>query len=93
MGVVGDGGLAGAVDRVAGGAAECIVVARQVEVILPLVRTVADEVVGEEVRDNACRGRADEVADAVVRHCDGGIIRQYPLRPIFSFPLRINLSC
>ena len=42
VGVVGDGRLADAVDRVARGAPEGVVVARQVEVILPFVGAVAN---------------------------------------------------
>ena len=40
--IVGDGGLTGAVDGVAGGASERIVEAGQVEIVLPLVRAVAN---------------------------------------------------
>ena len=60
-----------AVDRVASRTTEGVVVARQIEIVLPLVRAMAVEIVGVEVGDDA-RGRGiDEVADAVVRHGDG----------------------
>ena len=60
-----------AVDRVAGGAAEGVVVARKIEVVLPLVGAMAVEIVGVDVRDDAGGRGIDEVTDAVVRHCDG----------------------
>ena len=68
--IVGDGRLAGAVDRVAGGTAEAVVIARQVEVVLPLVGAMTVEVVGVEVRDDAGGCRVDQIADAVVDHGD-----------------------
>ena len=60
-----------AVDGVARGASEGVVIARQVEVVLPLVGAVADEVVGVEIRDNASGSCVNEVSNAVVRHGDG----------------------
>ena len=48
--VVGDGRLTLAVDGVAGTTAERIVVARQVEVVLPLVGAMTVDVIGVEVR-------------------------------------------
>ena len=63
--------MARTVDRVAGGTTKGVVVARQVEVVLPLVGAVANDVVGVEVRDDARRRRGGQVADAVVRHADG----------------------
>ena len=63
--------MAGAVDCVAGGTAEGVVIARQIEVVLPLVRAVALKIIGVEVRDDAGGRGIDEVTDAVVRHCDG----------------------
>lgn len=64
-----------AVDGVAGVAAEGVVVARQVEVVLPLVGAVAVDVIGVEISHNTRRRRFGHVADAVVRHrdCRGGI--------------------
>ena len=63
--------MAGAVDRVARGAADGVVVARQVEVVLPLVGAMAVDVVSVEVRHDTCGCRVDEVANAVVGHGDG----------------------
>ena len=40
--------MAGAVDRVAGGTTKGVVVARQIEVVLPLVRAMAVDVVSVE---------------------------------------------
>ena len=68
--IVGDGRLARTVDRVAGGTTKGVVVARQVEVVLPLVRAAADDVVGVEVGDDAYRGCFGQIADAVVGHRD-----------------------
>ena len=63
--------MAGAVDRVAGGTTEGVVIARQVEVVLPLVGAMAVDVVSVEVRHDTCGCRVDEVANAVVGHGDG----------------------
>ena len=63
--------MAGAVDRVAGGATEGVVVARQVEVVLPLVGAMAVDVVSVEVGNDAGGGGFGQVADAVIRHGDG----------------------
>ena len=68
--VVGDGRLTLAVDGVAGTTAECIVIARQVEVILPLVGTMTIKVVGVEVRHDTFGRGFGQVADAVVGHRD-----------------------
>ena len=69
-GVIANDRLTGAVDGVAGVAAEGVVVARQVEVVLPLVGAVAVDIVGVEVRDDIGGCRFGHVADAVVRHRD-----------------------
>ena len=79
--IVGDGGLTGAVDRVAGGTTKGVVVARQVEAILPFVRAKALKIIGVEVRDDARRSCFGEVSDTVVRHADG---RGYTVVVIFS---------
>ena len=62
--------MADAVDGVARGAAEGVVIARQVEVILPFVGAVADDVVSVEVRDDARRSCFGQVANAVVGYGD-----------------------
>jgi len=49
-------------------AAEGVVIARQVEVVLPLVGAMALKIVGVEVGDDARRSCFGEVADAVIGH-------------------------
>jgi len=67
--------LAGAVDRVTGETTKGVVVARQVEVVLPLVGAMALKIIGVEIRDNASGSCVNEVSNAVVRHGDGrGIV-------------------
>ena len=70
-GVIANDRLTGAVDGVAGIAAEGVVMARQVEVVLPLVGAVTVDIVGVEVRDDIGGCRFGHVADAVIRHRDG----------------------
>lgn len=62
--------MTGAVDRVAGRTAEGVVETSQMEVVLPLVRAMAVDVVSVEVRHDTCGCRVDEVANAVVGHGD-----------------------
>ena len=62
--------MAGAVDRVAGGTAEAVVIARQIEVVLPLVGAMALKIIGVEVGDNASGSCVNEVSNAVVGHGD-----------------------
>ena len=57
-----------AVDGVARGTTEGVVIARQVEVVLPLVRAMALKIIGVEIRHDTGGCRIDEIADAVIGH-------------------------